>query len=156
MTIIDPTTNLGKLRLRCADYSDIPFLPDSVYLQTLTDNNDNLFASARTCASYILGMLAFKTHRKMGLQLENWGGEAFAQYKEYLLLTVTNPAFMDLSPLPYSATSGTVSPIIQFQNAWNKNFTRGTENQQLNLNALYSPNNNDLYGPFPIVSSEGL
>lgn len=155
MTVIDPYTDLGKLRLRVADFGDIPYLPDSVYLQTLTDKNDNLYESAKTCAMYILGMLSFKTHRKMGLSLEVWGAEAFANYKEFLMLTVKDPAFMDISPLPYSAASDCPSPILLFQESWNRNFTKGTEGQQLNLNALYSPNEGGEYGKFPIYSSEG-
>lgn len=154
MTVIDPSTDLGKLRLRVADYGDIQYLPDSVYLQTLQDKNNNLYESAKTCAMYILGMLSFKTHRKLQ-QLEIWGGEAFTHYKEFLMLTVKDPAFMDISPLPYSAASDCPSPILLFQESWNRNFCAGTSDQQLNLNALYSPNEGGPYGNFPIYSSEG-
>ena len=154
MTVIDPTTDLGKVRLRCGDFGDIPWLPDVVYTQAISDSSGNLASASKTCATYILGMLAFKTHRKMGLQLENWSGEAFTHYKEFLLLTVSNPAFMDLSPIPYAAGADCQSPIIMFQNSWNQNFTHGTEGQQLNLNALYSPNEVGPYGNFPIYSSE--
>lgn len=143
---LDPTTNIGKLRLRVADYSDLPYLPDAVYQSVLDDNDDNLPRSATTIATYILGMLAHKTHRKLGLQLEVWGAEAFENYKEFLLLTVTNPAFMNISPIPY-ATTDEFSPILQFASDWNKNFTTGTESQQLAFNASISPNDGSLYGP---------
>lgn len=136
MTIIDPSTDLGKLRLRCADFGDIVFLPDSVYLQTLADNNNNVATSARICATYILGTLAFKTHRKMGLSLEVWAGEAFEQYRDFLLLTVTNPNFMDVKPLPYSASGTALHPIQQFAKDWNLGRVGLTQDQQLNLDAV--------------------
>ena len=156
MAVIDYSTPEGKLRMRLGDTSDLPFLPSSVYNAVYVENSSNLFASTKALGSMILGQLAFKTDRKMGLQLQVWGSQAYANYEKFLLMTVTNPAFMDLSPMPYSATSDAVSPIIQFQNAWNENFVRGTENQQLNINALYSPNDGSTYGPWPVASSEGL
>lgn len=144
--IIDPSTNIGKLRLRIGDYSDLPFLPDSVYTQVLSDNDDNLNASAITLAKYILGQLAFQTHRKMGIQMEVWGSEAYKNYKDFLLMTVKDPSFMDLSMLPY-ATTDEFNPIFQFQQDWNKNFPNGTESQQLASNGSLSPNDGSLYGP---------
>lgn len=143
---IDPSTNLGKLRLRVGDWSDLPYLPDSVYTQTLIDNDDNLNTSTLIIAKYILGMLAYKTHRKMGLQLEIWGQEAFQNYKEFLLLTVTNPAFMSIAPIPY-ATTDEYNAILQFASDWNKNFALGTQSQQMATDAAISPNDGSLYGP---------
>ena len=137
--VIDPTTNLGRLRLRCADYSDLPILPDAVYLQTLIDVNNSLPQAAKLCASYLLGTLAFKTHRKMGLQLEVWGREAFESYKEYLLLIVTNPNFMDISPIPFNESGTTVHPLIKFQNEWNLNYAQITQSQQMTWDAIGSP-----------------
>ena len=145
MPIIDPSTDIGRLRLRVSDFGDLPLLPDSVYSQTLIDNGNSLPQAAKTCAMYILGMLSQKTHRKMA-QLEIWGAEAFASYKEFLLLTYTNPAFMTTSPVPYSSNLP-FSPIMQFQADWNKNFAQGTEAQQLAFKGTISPNGNDLYGP---------
>ena len=57
MATIDPTTNIGKLRLRLADWRDIQWLPDSVYQQTLDDNNNNLTACTRILSQYILAIL---------------------------------------------------------------------------------------------------
>lgn len=145
MTIIDPSTPLGMLRLRCADYGDLPFLPDSVYLQTLADNGDNLPASAKICATYILGMLSFKVHRKMGLQLEVWNNTQYTNYRDYLLLTATNPAFMSSSPIPYAATAD-FSPIADFQANWNRTYFNGTESQALARLADISPNDNSRTG----------
>ena len=41
MAVIDPSTNIGKLRLRLADWRDIQWLPDAVYQQTLDDTSNN-------------------------------------------------------------------------------------------------------------------
>lgn len=142
---LDPTSNIGKVRLRVADYSDLPYFPDSVYQSVLDDNSNNLPRSAKVMAQYILGMLAHKTHRKLN-QLEVWGAEAFKNYKEFLLLTVKDPTFMDISPIPYS-TKAEFSPILQFQSDWNKNYTQGTQDQQLANDASISPNDGSLYGP---------
>lgn len=57
MAVIDPSTNIGKLRLRLADWRDIQWLPDAVYQQTLDDTSNNLTASTRILAQYILAIL---------------------------------------------------------------------------------------------------
>lgn len=148
MTIIDPSTNEGKLRLAVADWSDIPILPSSVYQQVLLDNDNDLVKSTKTLGSYILGIFSQKTHRKLGLQLEVWGGEQFDQYKKYLLLILKDPAFglAMASPLPYATTSD-FSPIPQFIADFRRNFSNGDESQQLATDASISPNLGDLYGP---------
>lgn len=144
--MIDPSTDIGKLRLRVGDISDLPYLPDSVYQSTLDENSGNLPSSAKTIAVYILGILAFQVHRRMGLQLEVYGAEAFRSYKEFLILTTSNPNFMSYNPVPYSASGDEVHPLIQFQKDWNKNFYNGTDSQQLALGADYSPNDGSRYG----------
>lgn len=144
--IIDPTTNLGKVRLRIADVGDLPYLSDSVIQSTLDDNGDNVMNAAKTCAMYVLGMLAHKTHRKLA-QLEVWGSEAFTAYKEFLMLAHTNPAFMDFSPVPYSQAAE-FSPILDFQKNWNANFTNGTEAQQLAFTGDMSPNDGSRTGVY--------
>lgn len=144
--IIDPTTSLGKIRLRIADVGDLPYLSDSVIQSTLDDNAGNLKVAAKVCAMYVLGMLSHKTHRKMA-QMEVWGSEAFESYKTFLMLAHTNPAFMDFSPVPYSS-SAEFSPILDFQANWNANFTNGTEAQQLAFNADISPNDGTRTGGF--------
>ena len=146
MTAIDPSTDIGRLRLRVADVSDLPFFTDAVYESVLADNSGNVPRTARTIAMYILGILSQRTHRKMGL-LEVWGDEAAKAYKDFLMLTVTNPHFMDFSPIPYSSESE-YSPIMDFQDNWNKNYANGTESQQLAINADMSPNDNSRTGGF--------
>lgn len=143
---LDPTTNIGKLRLRVADYSDLPYLPDTVYTAVLVENGDNLPRSAVQLAHYILGIMSHKTHRKMGLQLEVWGAEAYSNYRDFLMLTISNPAFMNISPLPY-VSSAEFSPMIQFQSDWNRAYSEGTQSQALASDAAISPNDGALYGP---------
>ena len=151
---IDPTTALGKCRLRCADFGDIPYLPDNVYLQTLTDNNQNIPVSSKICATYILGTLAFKTHRKMGLQLEIWGAEAFQNYKDFLVLTVTNPNFADYSPLPLQSLSpDDQNALTSFISDFNRNYYNGTQSQEMALDADIGPNDGSRYGPFGTSSA---
>jgi hypothetical protein len=136
MAIIDPTTNLGKLRLRCGDIGDLPFLPDEVYLQAFADTqtislpNGSLPRAAKTCAVYILGMLSFRTHEKLG-QVEVWGNEATKSYKDFLLLTVANPNFIEYSPVPYAGGLDTVNPLMQFTSDWNACYSTGTASQQI-------------------------
>lgn len=144
--IIDPTTSLGRVRLRIADTGDLAYLCDAVIQTTLDDHGGNVLQASKTCAMYILGMLSHKTHRKLA-QLEVWGNEAFAAYKDFLLLTYTRPEFMDFSPVPYSS-SAEFSPILDFQKSWNKNFSRGTEAQQLAFYADISHNDNSRTGGY--------
>ena len=142
--IIDPTTNLGRVRLRIADTLDLPYLSDSVIQATLDENNNNVVQAAKRCAMYVLGMLAHKTHKKLA-QIEVYGAEAFASYKEFLMLAYTRPEFMDFSPVPYSS-SLEFSPIMDFQANWNKLYKNGTESQTMAFEADISPNDNSRIG----------
>lgn len=144
--IIDPSSNLGKVRLRIADVGDLPYLSDNVIQSTLDDNGDNVLQASKTCAMYVLGMLAHKTHRKLA-QLEVYGEQSFIAYKSFLMMCYTNPAFMDFSPVPYSS-SAEFSPILDFQKSWNRNFTNGTEGQQLAFTGDMSPNDGSRTGRF--------
>ena len=143
MTTIDPTTAIGKVRLRIADWSDIPMLPDVVIQSTLDDNNGNIPAAAKTAARYLLGMLSGKIHRKIGLQLEVFGSEWYTNYRNFLMLTFTNPNFMDLSPIPFNVNGTDLHPLIEFQKNWNLNYAQITQSQQLAWDALGSPSSTD-------------
>lgn len=145
MTIIDPATNLGRLRLKISDWGDIPILPDSVYQQTLLDTNDNLQQSTVILGSYILGILSQRTHRKLA-QMEVWSDAQFSQYLIYLNMIVKDPSFMGISPIPYSSAAD-FSPILDFQANWNKGFVQ-TEAQQLAFDADLSPNDNTRTGVY--------
>lgn len=129
--MIDPSTPVGKVRLRVADTSDLPFLPDSVYTQTIEDTNGNLPKAAAICASYILGMLAFRTHRKLQ-QLEVWGAEAFTNYMKFLEFTISNPQTLTgYAPIPYTGVDNCDNPLVTFVADWNANYASGTQSQQL-------------------------
>lgn len=144
MTIIDYSTAAGKLRMRLGDISSLPFLPDSVYEAVYTENGNNLQRSVIACGSMILAQLSFKTHRKLA-QLEVYGAEAFENYRSFLMLTIKDPAYMSVSPIPYSASGTALHPLLQFANDWNKGFPI-TDSQQLAHNASISVNDGSLYG----------
>lgn len=132
---IDISTNVGKVRLRVGDISDIPYLPDSVYTQTLVDTSDNLAQASVICAKYILAQLAFSGHEKM-VQLEVWGNDAFRQYKEFLLMTVKDPSFNEVNPIPYVSESvEDKNALVQFIEDWNANYCPWTQSEQLNIDA---------------------
>lgn len=120
MTIIDPTTPLGKIRLRIGDWSDLTLLPDSVINSALDDCQASVPRAAKLCAQYILAMLTSKTHRKMG-QLESWSGEQFTNYVSFLKLTVLNPNMMTTSPVPYSGMQDD-NPLTKFIKDWNDEY----------------------------------
>lgn len=147
MTTIDYSTVVGKLRMRVGDISDLPYLPDSVYTAVYAEEDSNLARAAQSCAKMILVQLSFNTHRRMSVQLEVWGAESYRNYRDFLLLTVTNPAFMSIAPIPYSGSGTDAHPLIQFASDWNKNFPQGTQSQQLAFDASISPNDGSLYGP---------
>lgn len=119
--MIDPTTPVGKIRLRIGDWSDLPILPDVVIESALEDCQQNLPRASQLCAQYILATLTQKTHKKLN-QVEMWSGEQFDNYIQFLKLTILNPAFMSVSPLPYGYENGD-NPLIQFTELWNKEYS---------------------------------
>lgn len=121
MTIIDPTTSLGKVRLRIGDWSDLPILPDSVINSALLDCQNNVPRTAQLCAQYILATLSFKTHKKMA-QLETWSGEQFDHYVDFLKTTVLNPHMMATAPVPYTGMAEIDHPLIAFVEEWNTDY----------------------------------
>ena len=131
MATIDPTTNIGKLRLRLADWRDVQWLPDSVYQQTLDDNNNNLTACARILSQYILAILTQSTRSKLGI-LESYDNQAFEQYRQFIIDTVSNPAIMNLNPVALQGGDTTQpNPLIDFQSLWNAGYVQGTVNQDM-------------------------
>jgi hypothetical protein len=143
--IIDYSTPTGKLRMRLGDVSDLPFLPDSLYESVYAESNNNVSRSVVVCGQMILAQLAFKTHRKISLQLEVWGKESFDSYRSFIILAVTNPNFMDISPIPYNVNGTTLHPLIKFQEDWNSNYAQITQSQQLAMDAIGSPSSSALW-----------
>lgn len=141
--------------MRLGDISDIPYLPSSVYVTVYADNGNNLQKSVITCGMMILAQLSYKTHRKISLQLEVFGKEAFDSYRTFLLMSVKDPAFMDISPMPYSASGSALNPLIQFASDWNRNYYTGTQSQRLAVDAAISPNDGSLYGNLNLTGPAG-
>lgn len=121
--VIDPTTSVGKIRLRIGDWSDLPILPDVVLQSALDDCKGNVPRASALCAQYILATLTAKTHKKLAT-VEIWSGEQFNNYVTFLKMTIMNPHHMDISPIPYSGMSDpeNPNPLIKFTEVWNKNF----------------------------------
>ena len=131
MAVIDPSTNIGKLRLRLADWRDIQWLPDAVYQQTLDDTSNNLTASTRVLAQYILAILSQGTRSKLGI-LESYDNQAFEQYRQFIIDTVSNPAIMNINPIAIQCGDTTQpNPLIDFQDIWNAGYVSGTVNQDM-------------------------
>lgn len=157
MAVIDPTTALGQCRLRCADWSDLPILPDSVYNQALSSAAGNVPQASKTCAMYILGILSQRTDRQMGLQLIVKGSQAFQAYKDFLYLTFTNPNFADFSPLPLQSLSpDDQNALTSFINDFNRNYYNGTQSQEMALDADIGPNDGSRYGPLGSASTSWI
>lgn len=131
MPIIDPSTPLGKVRLRVGDWQDLPILPDTVIESALSDCQDSVPRASALCAQYILATLTFKTHRKLA-QLETWSNEQFEHYVEFLKMTVLNPNLMSTSPVPYTGNIETDHPLIQFVEEWNESYAQ-TKNTDWSL-----------------------
>lgn len=135
MTTIDASTALGKCRLRCGDYGDLPLLPDSVYLTTLSENNGNVFRSSMICATYILSMLAVSScHQKLSF-IELYGNQKYDQYESYLMKIAKDSSFNGSSPIPYTGATSTTTknPLIQFTEDWGNSYTYPTNSEDLRL-----------------------
>ena len=115
--IIDPSTPVGKIRLRIGDWADLPILPDSVISSALEDCRDNVPRAASLCAQYILGTLTAKTHRKLA-NIEVWSNEQFNNYIAFIKITILNPHNMSLSPIPYTGAAEQ-NPLTTFTSDWN-------------------------------------
>jgi len=115
--VIDPTTNVGKLRLKIGDVNDITLLSDAVLNQTLTDNDNNINRSAKVCAGYIAAILSQRSHQRLSF-IEIWGSEGYKNYMDYIKNIMLNPNMSDVSPIPYGAGTNTVNPIVTFKDNW--------------------------------------
>lgn len=120
MTVIDPSTPIGKIRLRVGDWADLPILPDSVYQSTLDECGGSVPRAAQQCAQYILATLTFKTHKKLST-VEVWSGEQFDNYVKFLQTTILNPNLMSVAPIPYGF-NGPENPLIEFVECWNEQY----------------------------------
>lgn len=137
MAVIDPTTSIGKVRLRVGDFLDLPIFPDTVYQATLDDNEGNVVRTSVMMAQYILATLTMRVHEKLA-QVEVYGNQYVDNYIKFLKATVLNPHLMTAAPIPYGAALDETHPITKFQSDWNANYAAGTASEQLSLSALGS------------------
>jgi len=115
--VIDPTTSIGKIRLRIGDWQALPILPDSVLQSALDDCGGNVPRAAALAAQYVLGTLTAKTHRKLA-NIEVWSNEQFSNYVQFIKLTILNPHTMSVAPVPYSGMTS-AHPLTEFTADWN-------------------------------------
>jgi len=138
--LIDPTSDLGRLRLRVGDWTDLPLMPDNVYEAVLDECNNNLPRATKLMAQYILALLTQQTHQRLA-QIETYGNQWYTQYKDFIMSTILNPRLMQDVPIPYAAGMDVKHPIQQFQEDWNAAYYVGTESQQLHDLASWSSDN---------------
>lgn len=159
MAILDPSNPIGKMRLRVGDFSDMPLMPDSVYVSALADSNNSVPKASVLVATYILASLTGQTHQKLA-QIEVFGAEWFQNYLAFVKATILNPNFMDITPMPYVAqiknALGQVVdlPMAQFQKDWNNNYVSTTQSQDMHLLAL--PPTVFINDPFNFVGGYGV
>lgn len=134
--IIDPTSNIGKCRLRCGDFTDFPILPDEVYESVLSDSTNNVPKASRILAQYILAALAGRIHERLGT-VEVFGNQYFEQYVTFLKTTILNPNFMDFAPIPYGAGIETEHALLKFREDFNDNYSGGTQSELMSLTAYH-------------------
>lgn len=152
MTILDPSSPIGKMRLRVGDYSDMPLMPDEVYASALTDCNNHLPRASVLVAQYILASLTGQTRQSLA-QVEVFGNEWFANYMAFVKLTISNPNNMTVVPMPYTPLTydeygnQVEVPLIQFQRDWNASFLAGRSD----LDIRYS---GGAYAPLMIANPE--
>lgn len=121
---LDPSTPLGKVRLRVGDWSDIPILPDTVINSALSDCQNNVPRASALCAQYILATLTAKTHKKLS-QVELWSSEQFDNYVKFLQMTILNPHVMAVAPVPYIGERDQEHPLQVFIESWQAGYTPG-------------------------------
>lgn len=154
--VIDPTSPIGKVRLRVGDFSDLPLFVDSVYLSALSDSNQSVPRASVLMCQYILALLTAQTHQKIA-QIEVFGAEYFQNYLSFIKATILNPNLFDILPLPYVATYlnqyGEVCelPLVQFQKDWNANYISTTASQDMHMTAfaqtvVLTPSSGEIYG----------
>lgn len=122
---LDPSTPVGKVRLRIGDWSDLQLLPDVVITSALDDCAQSIPRASQLCSQYILATLTAKTHKKLA-NVEMWSSEQFANYVQFLKLTILNPAFMAVAPIPYVGAAQ-VHPLIAFQQDWKAGYLPGAQ-----------------------------
>lgn len=134
---LDLTNTVDRVRLKIGDVSDIPYLDNSVILDSLTRNDNNFNSAVKECAFYILGILSYSGRRRLA-QLEVYGSDVWSQYKDFLILLTKDPNFSGICPIPYAGGVDATNPLIQFTEDWNANYVGGTQSDLLSDQAIWS------------------
>ena len=115
--MLDPSSPVGKIRLRIGDWGDVPILTDAIIISAIEETNYHLPSAAKLCAGYVLASLTQRTHKR-ALQIEVWGQEAFSNYLTFLRVMYKDPAISDMAPIPYCPASR--NDILEFMKEWKK------------------------------------
>ena len=120
--MLDPTSNIGKVRLRVGDYQDYPmqFFPDSVYQTALDDSDNSVTRAARTVGYYILALMTQTSNVTLGV-LAIYDGDTAKAYTEYLKMMIKDSTFNGLCPIPYFGGADTPNPVVEWNNTWKCN-----------------------------------
>lgn len=122
---LDPTTAIGKIRLRTGDTNDVPIFPDTVVQSALDDSGGNIYRAASLYAQYVLGALTSRTHRKLA-QIEVWSSEQFSNYIKFIQATILNPNLAAVSPVPYVGDRDQQHPLEKFMEDWRAGYQPGS------------------------------
>ena len=136
MAMIDYSTDVGKVRTRVGDWSDLPYLPDSVYSDVISENNGNLQRASVQCAQYILAQLSFSGHRKLA-NLEVWGKDVTDSYRQFLMMLIKEPSLNAYAPIPYNGDSDDKNALIQFVEDFNNCYVGYTQSELMHVQATY-------------------
>lgn len=134
MAVIDPTTNLGRVRLRVGDFTDFQIFPDSVYESTLIDCANNVPQASKLMAQYILATLSMRVHERLG-NVEVFGSDYAKQYVAFIKTTILNPNMMEIAPIPYGSGIAVEQKLLKFREDFNNNYSAGTQDQLMSLTA---------------------
>lgn len=121
---LDPTTPVGKVRLRIGDWSDLTILPDVVVQSALDDCNGNVGRASQLAAQYILATLTAKSHKKLAV-VEFWGAEQFDNYLKFITLLTKSAEFSSVAPIPYIGSGAETSKLAQFISDWKAGYQPG-------------------------------
>lgn len=118
---LDPTTPIGKVRLRCGDYNEsLPMFPDSVYQATLDDSNGSINRASRTMCYYILALMTQSSNVTLGV-LSLYDADTAKAYMQYLNMVIKDSTFNGLCPIPYFGGADTPNPVVEFDETWTNN-----------------------------------
>ena len=65
------------------------------------------------------------------MQIESFDDQAFQQFRQFIIDTVSNPAFMNISPIAITTGIDEKSPLIEFQKLWNAGYVCGDSYEYL-------------------------